>query len=100
MNTSVINKLPLQTERKFRVLLCPMEVPSSLASADHRDGRASPGDEEQMHVLAHNLPLLMHTAYLESLNLSQLTSILIHLFYSQWMNVFVQKNNIIFSFNW
>jgi len=47
MNTSVINKLPLQTERKFRVLLCPMEVPSSLASADHRYGRASPGDVEQ-----------------------------------------------------
>jgi len=68
-----------------------MEVPSSLASADHRDGRASPGDEEQMHVLAHNLRLLMHTACLESLNLSQLTSILIHLFYSKWMNVFVKK---------
>jgi hypothetical protein len=46
-----------------------MEVPCSLVSDDHRNGRASPGDEQQMPVLAHNLPLLAHIAYLENLNL-------------------------------
>jgi len=70
MNINVINKLPLQTKRMFRVLFCPMEIPYSLVSGDHCNGRASLGDEQQMPVLAHNLPLLAHTAYLENLNLS------------------------------
>jgi hypothetical protein len=35
--------------------------------------------------------VLAHTAYLESLNLFQLTTILIHLFYSQWTNVYVKN---------
>jgi hypothetical protein len=69
MNTNVINKLPLQTERKFRVSFCPMEVHCSLVPGDHHDDRASPGDEQQMPVLVHHLPLLAHTAYLENLNL-------------------------------
>jgi len=60
-------------------------------SGDHRESRASPGEEQQMPVLPHNLPLLAHTAYLESLNLSQLTTILILLFYSQWMKVYVKN---------
>jgi hypothetical protein len=62
---------------------CYFALWKSLVSGYHRDGRASPGDEQQMPVLAHNLPLLAHTAYLESLNLSQLTTILVHLNYSQ-----------------
>jgi hypothetical protein len=35
--------------------------------------------------------LLAHTAYLESLNLSQLTTILVHLNYSQWTKVYVKN---------
>jgi hypothetical protein len=66
MNTNVINKLPLQTKRMFRVLFCPMEIPYSLVSGDHCNGRASLGDEHQMPMLAHNLPLLAHMSILKT----------------------------------
>jgi hypothetical protein len=41
MDTSVINKLPLQKERKFKVLLLPY---GSLVFANHHNGKTSLGD--------------------------------------------------------
>jgi hypothetical protein len=91
MNTSVINKLPLQKEKKFKGLFCFIKIPCSFVFVDCHDSRASPRNKQQMHVLAHIRSLLAHITYLEYLNINQLTTILIHLFYSQWMNVYVKN---------
>ncbi len=86
MNISVIKELPLQKERKFKRLFC------SVVFVDHHNSKVSLGDKQQMHVLAHTPPLLVHTIYHEHLNPNQLTTIFIHLFYSQWMNVYVKND--------
>jgi hypothetical protein len=91
MNIKNINELPLQKERKFKGLFCLIEIPCSLVFVDHHDSRTSPRDEQQMHVSACTPLLLAHTTYLQYLNPNQLTTIVIHLFYSQWMNVYVKN---------
>jgi len=91
MNSSVIKELPLQKERKFKRLFFLIKIPCSLVFVNHHDSTTSLGDEQQMHVLAHTPLLLVHTIYHEHLNPNQLTTILIHLFYSQWMNVYVKN---------